>query len=321
MKYNYIPKLDLNISAIGFGTWPLGGDAYGSVNDDESIAALEYAFDKGVNFFDTANIYGNGHSEKILTLFARGKREKITISSKAGYQDYGKGSQNFSEQFIAVSIHEILKRLKTDYLDIFFLHSPHRELIASGKAHSLLSKLKSSGIIRLGGISVKTADDGLLAVETGQVDLIQVVFNLIDQSAKNNGLLELAYKKKIAIIAKVPLCYGFLTGKYHEGSKFGDNDHRRRFAETEQSEWISRIKAFDQTCDKGGKTLSQLALQFCLAQESITSTIPGMKTVQQVRENLDAATLPLLTACEIKEIEQNNLSLSGSNNNCPGKAA
>ena len=261
MKYRHFGSLGTPVSVIGFGTWAIGGNSYGPVDDIESVRALEYAYDKGINFYDTANIYGSGHSEILLRETFKDKRDKIVLTTKAGYKDYGRRIQDFSESFIRKSIEGSLRRLDSDYVDILFLHSPPREVISSGQAYDILCKLKDEGKIRYNGVSVRTADDGLLALQKNDYDVLELTYNLLDQSPKDNGLIEFALNRKTFLVAKAPLCYGFLTGKYTTNSQFGQDDHRHCLPRQQRNRWITDAESFEFLCDNSMKTISQAALR------------------------------------------------------------
>ena len=310
MKYRHFGSLGTPVSVIGFGTWAIGGNSYGPVDDIESVRALEYAYDKGINFYDTANIYGSGHSEILLRKTFKDKRDKIVLTTKAGYKDYGRRIQDFSESFIRKSIEGSLRRLDSDYVDILFLHSPPREVISSSQAYDILCKLKDEGKIRYNGVSVRTADDGLLALQKSDYDTLELTYNLLDQSPKDNGLIELALNRKTFLVAKAPLCYGFLTGKYTTNSQFGQDDHRHCWPRKQRDRWITDAESFEFLCDNSMKTISQAVLQFCMVREDLILPIPGMKTVKQVEENIAATFAPPLTKHELHKIQEVYSSIS-----------
>ncbi len=301
MKFKKFRNLD--ISKIGFGCWGIGGDAYGKVDDKESIKALEFAFDQGVNFFDTADIYGNGHSEHLLGKVFKRKRNKVILTSKVGYKSYWQKIQEFSERHIRKAIEKSLKNLKTDYIDIYFLHSPTRDILYQDYPFETLTRLKEEGKIRFCGVSVKKADDGLITLNNDSVDAIQVSLNLLDQSARKNGLITLAAQKEKGLVVKTPLFFGFLTSKYDFNTEFQKNDHRSRWSKEQRNNWIQSTKKFSFLCENNLRTMTQAALRFCLSHQGVSTVIPGMKNTQQVKENVDSIHVPPFSGEEWERIE------------------
>lgn len=304
MKYLNVDALNIPISAIGFGTWAIGGRSYGPVNDSDSLSALECAFDQGINLYDSANIYGDGHSEILLGKIFKGKRDKIILTTKAGYKNYSKRTQDFSEKFLRKSLDDSLKRLGSDYVDILFLHSPSREAVSSSQGYETLCKLKEEGKIRLKGISVRTANDGMIAFKKNAYDVLQVNLSLVEQQAQYNGLLNAVKKNKILILAKAPLHYGFLTGKYSKGSKFGTNDHRNILSNDQKDKLHATTESYRFLHIKNKRELSHAAIKFSMRPESKVIPIPGMKTIQQVNENIAALNTPDLSEEELSKIHK-----------------
>lgn len=302
MNYFQFGRLSKPISSLGFGTWALGGDSYGPVSDIISTKALKCAFGIGVNFFDTADIYGSGHSEELLGKAFKNCREDVIISTKAGYTDYSSRSQDFSEKYIRKSLNNSLRRLKSEYVDIFFLHSPPQEVILADQLNEVLENLKESGKIKYSGVSVRTPDDGILALRHGNYDFIQVTFNLIELRAIENGLLREATYQNIGLIAKAPLCYGFLTGKYTKDTMFPNNDHRYYLNKEQRNHWIDKTTLFQFLNIDGKNTLAQSALRFCLDYGPAVLAIPGIKTVEQVYENFHTIFTPSLNSDERSRI-------------------
>ena len=230
MNYRILGRTNLQVSEIGFGTWAIGGTGYGPTQDEDSLKALEMAWENGVNFYDTADTYGHGHSESLLAHFLQSKpREKIIIASKAGWDFYhGARKKNFDLKYLRFACEESLKRLKIEAIDVYQLHNPSFELLKRGEIVGLLDDLKREGKIRFTGVSIHTEEEAVTAMEDPRVDTLQLVFNLLDQRMAENIFPEAA-KKKIGIIVREPLAFGFLTGKYKSGHEFPKSDHRRRF--------------------------------------------------------------------------------------------
>lgn len=305
MKYRKLGKTGLSVSEIGFGCWGIGGlskgaTSYGPMDDAVSKKALRTACDLGITFFDTSNLYGYGHSETLLGDVFALCRNKILLASKVGFIEH-KGPQDFSPEYLRESLEGSLKRLRTDYLDLYQLHSPDiGEVEKKPEIMLCLQSLKKEGKIRAFGISVRSPDDGLKAIQLG-FPCIQVNLNMVDQRAGENGLLTSAAEKHIGIIARTPLCFGFLTGRLH-GLTFHRRDHRSSWSKDQLQRW-SRAPDLFSFINKGKKrTPAQLALKFCLNFPAVASAIPGMETAEQVTENVKTAEQEALSKTALSEI-------------------
>ena len=315
MKYRRLGSTGIQVSEIGFGTWGIGGSvngdvAYGPTDTRESKRALRRAFDMGVTFYDTSDFYGFGHSESLIGQELHDVREQIVIATKVGLLD-ANGSLDFSPQHIRSSLGKSLCRLRTDYIDLYQLHSPAIDLLErDDRVLSLLQSFQEQGKIRAYGISVRSPDDGLIAVSEYGFKALQVNFNMIDQRAAENGLLALCEKRDVGIIARTPLCFGFLTGQYSDSAKFHSLDHRRRWPREQINRWVEAFRLFaDALVNSETQTQAQIALRFCLSYPSISTVIPGMRTRQHVEENVLASELgPLLKSEQMtcEEICKNN---------------
>ena len=240
MKYRRLRSTGLQVSEIGFGAWGIGGVAngaiaYGPTDDQESKRALRRAYHLGVNFYDTSGLYGYGHSERLIGEVLKDVRDRVIITTKVGFLD-ADGAQDFSPKHIRQSLAASLKRLQTDYVDLYQLHSP--PIDALGRDESILSALRSleqEGSVRAIGISVRSPDDGLVAINRFGLSCIQVNFNLVDQRALSNGLFDLCRKQGVGVIVRTPLCFGLLTGRYSPESKFGPGDHRSSWSSAQMA--------------------------------------------------------------------------------------
>jgi aryl-alcohol dehydrogenase-like predicted oxidoreductase len=302
MKYRQLGKTDLKISTIGFGTWGLGGNhdgavGYGPTDDRESEQALRAAFENGINLFDTADLYGAGHSERLLGRTFHKIRGQVIFASKAGFLN-PKGDQDFSIARIRECIDQSLRRLQTDYLDIFQLHGPdvRKELVEKSELMQLMEELRKAGKFRALGISVRSPEEGLEAIQLPGVDCIQVNFNLADQRAVENGLFESCDKSRVGVLVRTPLCFGFLTRGVTADQKFPEGDHRVRFTEQQKAAWIAIYDTLSGELENGDSTAlatpAQQCLRFCLSFPGVTSTLVGMLSHREVAENSAAAGLP-----------------------------
>jgi aryl-alcohol dehydrogenase-like predicted oxidoreductase len=308
MKYRLLGKSKLKVSEIGFGTWGLGGTkhnavAYGKTSDAESIRALKKAFDLGINFFDTADLYGFGHSETLLGRAFKENRYEVIIASKVGFLDFS-GKQSFSPNHIRTRLQKSLTRLQTDYLDVYQLHGPSpAQLKSQPSILNTLLDLKKSGLIRCIGISVQNPKDGLDVIKHFDVDCIQVNFNLSDQRAIENGLFELCKRKKIGVIVRTPLCFGFLTDA-PVPRKFIKGDHRSRFSKDQITRWNRAYPLFEKILARSKVSSAQNSLRYCLSFPSVSTVIPGMLTVRHVIENARASSFPRVSAVQLSKIHQ-----------------
>jgi aryl-alcohol dehydrogenase-like predicted oxidoreductase len=292
-------RTNLQISEIGFGAWAIGGTSYGPTQDAESLQALETAWENGVNFFDTADTYGHGHSEELIAQFLKNKpREKAVIASKCGWDFYHGGSKkNFDPDYLRFACEESLKRLKVEAIDVYQLHNPSLELIRRGEIVGALDDLKTQGKIRFLGISVHTEAEGLAAMEDPRVDTLQLVFNLLDQKMSENVLPE-AVKKNIGVIVREPLACGLLSGKYKAGHEFHKQDHRRRFTPEKLDLELQKIDKLRTVLATERLSMARAALEFALDLEGVSTVIPGAKTPAQVLENIQASEDPKLRSQE-----------------------
>jgi aryl-alcohol dehydrogenase-like predicted oxidoreductase len=305
MRYRQLGATGIRVSEIGFGAWGIGGNAkgavaYGPADEDESRQALLQAVETGINFFDTSDFYGFGHSEEVLGRALRPVRSKVAIATKVGFLNAA-GDQDFSPIHIERSLEASLRRLQTDYVDLYQLHSPPLGLLKSDSGIvSALERLKAAGRIRAFGLSLRTPDDGLAAVRELGFDCLQVNFNLLDQRAVENGLFDLCAQRNVGVIVRTPLVFGFLTGRYSAAADFDPSDHRRRWRPEQLERWATAHHLFAALIDaKRGETPSQFALRFCLSFDCVSTAIPGMLKAEHVVENAEASDLGRLpqSAC------------------------
>ena len=312
MKYRKIGNTSLKASIIGFGCWGIGGESYGKTNNNDSIKALQRSYELGVNFFDTSDLYGkkdDGLSEKLIGFAFKRKRKKIIIATKFGLLPHNGWymPENFNVDYLDQALHKSLKRLRTDYIDLMQLHSPSTATIRNKKKMNgierYLKGIVKSGKIRFFGISVRTPEDGLyIAKNYKSFSTIQTNFNFIDQRAEENGLFDICLKKKIGIIARTPLVYGYLTGKINFSKKLYKGDHRKKWSKKQLKIWSDASTLFERTKSKNNQTLAQFCLQFCFSKKIISTTIPGMLNVDEVMENIKAIKFGLMKKNKQKEI-------------------
>ncbi len=306
MKYRVLGKTGLKVSEVGFGAWAIGGNAhgnsYGPTEDKQSLAAIGRALELGCNFFDTADVYGHGHSEQLLGQALAGHRSEVIIATKVGGDFYhGAPRMNFNADYLEFALEKSCERLGTDYIDLYQLHNPPIQLVKDGRVFKTLEKFKASGKIRHYGISIHDPQEGLLAMRDRELGAIQVAFNILRQEAKNQLFLE-ATKNSVGIIAREPLANGFLAGKLKTDSSFLQGDIRHNFP----LDYISQLTGAAEKLrflESNSRTLAQAAIRYVLDHKDVSTVIPGAKTREQVEEDLDSSESPSLTGEELLRIK------------------
>lgn len=304
MKYRTLGRTGLNVSEIGFGAWAIGGTSYGPTRDEDSIEALETVWEHGVNFFDTADTYGHGHSEELIGRFLKGRRDEAVIATKVGWDFYHGGSrQNFDPDYIRFACGESLRRLGTDRIDLYQLHNPKLEQIERGAFFEVLDGLKQEGKIRFYGVSVYTPAEAVAVIRSGKADTLQLIFNLIDQRPVLEVFPE-AVEKNIGIIAREPLACGLLTGKYSASSAFPKTDHRNGWPREKKELDLQKLSRLQVSLKTERVSPVEAALEFVLSFEAVSVVIPGMKRKEQALENLKASEDPKLRIEEISVLRR-----------------
>ena len=308
MKYRDFGNTGIKVSEIGFGCWAIGGNShgnsYGPTTDKSSTDAINKALELGLNFFDTADVYGWGHSEELLGKALRGKRDRVVIATKVGADFYqGTGFQTFTPDYIRFALEKSLTRLNTDYIDVYQLHNPPMKLISKEETYATLRELKKEGKIRAFGVSVFTPIEGITAINVGQPDCVQITYNIFSCRPEEQ-LLPRAYETGCAIIAREPLANGFLTGKYDTAPKFTAGDFRKNWpmeyiqARSDATRELSFLKK------NGQQSMAQAALKYPLMAQAVSTVIVGLKDVEMVEENLAASDAGPLSAEEVKQIHE-----------------
>lgn len=311
-----IPKRRLGangpwVTAVGFGSWAIGGKNWGPTDDATSKAALHAALDHGVNFIDTADVYGFGHSEELIgeVLAERGHPEDVVIATKAGNdftsagpeddKGYGPIRPNYAKSYLVEAAEKSLRRLKRDRLDLLQLHSPNTEILQRDEPWEALATLKEQGKIAFAGLSVQsfreTEQTPIVEkwAEAKVLDVIQVRYNLLEREAER-ALFPAALRHGLGVIVRSPLLFGLLTGKFTRESRFGEDDHRRMNLSPEKLEaYFAQLETLepDLAAERAatGASRAQQALAFCLRHPACHTVIPGAKTPAQVAENVGAA--------------------------------
>ena len=303
MKYRILGRTGWEISEISFGSWAIGG-TWGPVEDKESLAALHRAVDLGVNFFDTADVYGDGRSERLLAQLRRERSEPIYIATKVGRRLDPHVASGYNYQRLTAFVERSLRNLDTDCLDLLQLHCPPTEVYYLPEVFGVLDDLVKIGKIRFYGVSVEKVEEALKAIEYPGLQSVQIIFNIFRQRPADLFFKE-AIRRKVGVLARLPLSSGMLAGKMTYDTLFHPNDHREfnRFGQSfDRGETFSGVdfevglQAVEalRPLVPAGMSLAQFALRWTLMFEAVTCAIPGAKRPSQVEENCAAADFPPL---------------------------
>jgi aryl-alcohol dehydrogenase-like predicted oxidoreductase len=304
MEYRELGRTGWSVSTISFGAWAIGG-TWGPVDDKESMAALHGALDLGVNFFDTADVYGDGLSERLLAKLRKERREKFYIATKAGRRLDPHVASGYNRKNLTSFVERSLRNLEVETLDLLQLHCPPTEVFYMPEVFDVLDDLTKAGKVRYYGVSVEKVEEALKAIEYPSVQSVQIIFNVFRQRPAELFFKE-AQRRRVGILARVPLASGLLTGKFTKTSTFDQDDHR---AYNRHGESFDRGETFSgldydiglQAVDAlrplvpRGQTMAQLALRWILMFPAVTCAIPGAKRPKQVEDNVRAADLPPLS--------------------------
>lgn len=303
MQFRTLGKTGMSVSAISFGAWAIGG-SWGAVDDEESMRTLHAAVDSGVNFIDTADVYGDGRSERLVARLRRERPgETIHVATKAGRRLPAQTVAGYTRDNLTAWIWRSLENLEADAIDLLQLHCPPSALYADAGIYELLDSLVDQGLIRHYGVSVETVDEALAAIQHPGVKTVQIIFNMFRMKPAER-FFPAAKASNVGVLARVPLASGLLTGKLHTNSTFAADDHRQfnRHGEAfDQGETFSGVPydvglaAVDELkAVVTGPTLAQIALRWTLMFDAVTCAIPGARTPDQARANSAAADLPPL---------------------------
>jgi len=303
MEYRRLGKTNFNISAISLGTWQVGG-RWGSGFDNENAEKIiNSAIDSGINFIDTADVYGSGLSEKAVGKVVRSRKEKVYIATKCGRKLDPHINASYQPEVLRKFVEESLKNIGTEAIDLIQLHCPPPEVFYRPEIFELFDKLKSEGKILNLGVSVEKIEEGLKAIEYPNVTAIQIIFNIFRQRPSELFFKEAA-KKDVGIIVRVPLASGLLTGKFTESTKFDPKDHRNfnrdgayfdkgeTFAGVDYTAGIEAVQKLLEVFPE--KDLISVALKWILMFREVSCIIPGASNPSQVLTNIRAIDYPAL---------------------------
>jgi aryl-alcohol dehydrogenase-like predicted oxidoreductase len=309
MKYRKFGRLGWDVSEIGFGAWAVGG-SWGEVDDGQSMAAMCRAVELGVNFFDTADVYGDGRSERLIARLRKETGAKFHVTTKAGRRLPVQSVEGYSRANLESFIDRSLKNLAVDALELVQLHCPPTDVYYEPQVFGAMDDLVKAGKIRHYGVSVERVEEGLKAIEFPNVSSVQIIFNMFRLRPAERFLVE-AKRRGVATIIRVPLASGMLTGKLTAKSTFAADDHRHfnrhgeafdvgeTFSGVDYDVALKAVEEFKRIVPAGA-TLAQTALRWILMFDGVSTIIPGGKTARQVEDNTGASALPPLPDADMQ---------------------
>jgi aryl-alcohol dehydrogenase-like predicted oxidoreductase len=305
MNYRPLGRTGWKVSEISLGAWAIGG-AWGHVSEEDALASLHQAVDCGVNFIDTADVYGDGRSERLIARLRKSRREEIIVATKAGRRLPRQTVEGYSRKNLSQWIDDSLRNLATDTLDLLQLHCPPTDLYYRPEVFRMLDDFVKAGKIRYYGVSVERVEEALKAIEFPNVQAVQIIFNCF-RPRPAELFFPRARQKQVGILARVPLASGLLTGKLRPDSVFPADDHRQFNRHGESFDVGETFSGVDYDTALGaveqirplvpaGATMSQFALRWILMFDAVSCAIPGGKRAEQVSENCGASGLPPLSS-------------------------
>lgn len=313
MNYRELGRTGWQVSEVSFGAWAIGS-AWGQVDDRESIAALHRAIDLGVNFIDTADVYGDGHSERLIAQVLKERSEVVRVATKAGRRLDPHVADGYTADNLTRFVERSLKNLDTEAIDLLQLHCPPTEVYYRPEVFEALDDLVKAGKILHYGVSVEKVEEALKAIEYPNVKTVQIIFNMFRHRPAELFFRE-AQARKIGVIVRVPLASGLLTGKMTRETTFSPDDHRaynrqgeafdrgETFAGVDYETGLEAVEQLKKIVPEGA-TLAQLALRWILMFDAVSCTIPGAKRPAQVEDNVRAAELPPLSEKDMAYVRQ-----------------
>jgi aryl-alcohol dehydrogenase-like predicted oxidoreductase len=313
VKYRQLGRTGMNVSEISFGAWAIGA-SWGKVDDKESLAALHKAVDWGVNFIDTADVYGMGRSEKLIARLLKERKETIYVATKAGRKLDPHVAEKYTPQNIRRFVDDSLKNLELQTLDLLQLHCPPTAVYYTPELFYALDEMVKSGKLRNYGVSVEKVEEALKAIEFPGVKTVQLIFNVFRQRPAELFFRE-ARARRIGVLARVPLASGLLTGRMSRTSRFARDDHRNynrkgqmfdrgeTFAGVDFEKGLRAVEELKRILPKG-ISMTQFALRWILMHEAVSCAIPGAKRPEQVEDNCAASDLPRLSGKLMRQVQE-----------------
>ena len=313
MKYRRLPRTDLNLSEVGFGVWTVATNWWGRIEESDRIRLLQESIDRGVNFFDTADTYGEGYGEEILAKALGKERNNIVIATKFGYDFYTnvereghtERPQKFEPEFIRYACEQSLKRLKTDYIDLYQLHNPRLAAIEDDEVFDTLDELVKEGKIRYYGSAIGPDigwfEEGEASMRERNVSSVQIIYSILEQDPANR-FFPISDEEEVGLLSRVPHASETLTDKFREPPEWDPSDHRSHRRHLWMVEAIKKADQVRFLAEETGRTMAQAAIKFCLAQPTIVTILPNITNSQELAEYCAAPEVPDLEQDECNYI-------------------
>ena len=315
MNYNKLGKTDIKVSELGFGAWSIALDWWGKkIEEDEAKRMLKKAYDLGINFFETGDMYGKGKSEKLIGEVFKDMRSEIILSTKYGYDFAGVEQighselpQKFDEAFTKKALRDSLERLQTDHLDMYGLHNPKLEHIRNESIFEVLDDFIKEGTIKTYQVALGPAigwtQEGLEAMDKSNLSAVQTVYNILEQTP-GNELMEKAVEKNVGILVRVPEASGILTGKVNADTKIDEKDHRS----VRKGEWIKaslkKVEQIRPIAERNDLTITELAMKFIMTKKGFASVFPTVVSEEEIINYAEMTKGSYISASDMKEIEE-----------------
>ena len=315
MNYNKLGKTDIKISEIGFGAWAIALDWWGKkIEEDEAKRMLKKAYDVGINFFETGDLYGKGKSERLIGEVFKDMRDEIVISTKYGYDFRGVEQightelpQKFDEDYTRMALRDSLERLQTDHVDMYGLHNPKLKVVRDDSVFNVLDSLVTDGTIKTYQVALGPAigwtQEGLEAMDRPNVSAVQTVYNILEQTP-GNELMQRAVEKDVGILVRVPEASGILTGKVNADTKFDDNDHRS----VRKREWLKasleKVEQIKPIAARYGLNITEFAMKFMMTKKGFATVLPTMISEEEVINYAEMADGKYISDSDMKEVDE-----------------
>lgn len=313
MKYREFGRTGWRVSEIGLGAWAIGSQ-WGEVSEDDALAAILTSLDEGVNFIDTADVYGDGRSERLISKALKARPDQVYVATKAGRRLNPHAAEGFTKENLTAFVERSLLNLQVEALDLLQLHCPPREVYYMPEVFGILDDLVQAGKLRFYGVSVEKVEEAIKAIEFPNVQSVQIIFNMFRQRPAEL-FFDLAKKRRVGILARVPLASGLLTGKMTPATQFAADDHRNfnregkafdvgeTFAGVDYETGLQAVEEL-RRLTPNGSSMTQFALKWILMFDAVSLAIPGAKNALQARENAAASDLPELSPETMRRVAQ-----------------
>ncbi|MDC0605638.1 aldo/keto reductase [Nitrosopumilus sp.] len=315
MNYNKLGKTDIKVSEIGFGAWSIALDWWGKkIEEDEAKRMLKKAYDLGINFFETGDMYGKGKSERLIGEVFKDMRDEVVISTKYGYDfseveqiGHTELPQKFDEDFTRKALRDSLKRLQTDHLDMYGLHNPKLKHIRDNSIFDVLDSFVADKSIKTYQVALGPAigwtQEGIEAMERPNVSAVQTVYNILEQTP-GNELMKKAEEEDVGILVRVPEASGILTGKVNAETKIDEKDHRS----VRKGEWIkaslAKVEVLKPIAERNGLTITELSMKFIMSKKGFASVFPTVISEEEIVNYVEMTKGEYVSASDMKEIEE-----------------